>query len=731
MEGASGIGFGLAVRIGTWAASKFPWKKFKESSFFPRSGYKARLRQKLIEMPFLFRDMQLSARDDYVALDVLSITSDGLRAQKDTFADHRGPIAKFEAYRKAFLFADGGYGKTTLFRNIALEVLARRPWQEFLGARGLLPIYVPLKVVQTAADFAIIEAIQASDPYFSGARGLSRIKRLGSKGKLIIFFDGYDEMPYTGGFDHVKRELETLFEKNSMSGALSFGYASVFAESVYWPIYKAIRESRIYLASRREFFEYNPIYGVPEVQTWYVRGLDDRRITLVEKIFSKYRGKTISSSGKKLNAELFLQQLSRASTEIGELSQSPLFLTVMCYIYVTEGASDNSPVFSSGASELVRICIRLLLQDLDEYKSRDFDEATRQAISNRRSAYPDEKLDFLRFFAKKLYEDDQSYFGEAYIIDVAREFFSKECQSGNCEEILRGLNSNDATINIIRQVILSGIFVLVEMRGESRYLDFPHRIFREVLAIDYFLRRPITSFAINTLLGKKYSELALLFVEQSGEAHVIVKELVERISSGAIDGHHVGLFEDVLARLPSKEAEAAVMDLLERLRRGGGFIVPDGAWQYLKRNAENCAYVSQGLSSCLRRRDTIETRMWLVAASRIGCRECEEIILNHTFEAVDQEIMSLVLEGGGISVQTGDRFILDYAEISAQAVSVEQTAKQLYKLFYVGRRDEDRQIFMHWANKHASHQTFAYARSVCDEVLKILKSEPEERNPPL
>lgn len=721
------IGMGDGIRVGTWIASKLPWRKLVTMPLFGKARYKARLKRKLIEMPFLFRDMQLSARDDYVSLDVLTVMDGELRAQSKAFADLRGPVAKFEAYRKAFLFANGGYGKTTLFRNLALEALSRRFWQKFLGARGLLPVYVPLKVVNTAVDFAIMDAIQATDTYFSGARGLRRLRRLGSKGKLIILFDGYDEMPYTGGFDHVKRELETLFEKSSISETMALGYASVFDRSQYAPVYQAIRESRIYLASRREFFEYNPISAPVDVQTWLVRGLDDRRITLVEKIFSKYRAKTVSSSGKILNAELFLQQLSRAESEIVEMSRSPLFLTVMCYVYVTQGASDKSSVFSSGSGDLVRTCIGLLLQDLDEYKSREFDSAARLAISNRRSAYPEEKLAFLEFFAKSLYEDGLSYFGEAYVSDLAREYFGKESRSAFCEEILRGLDTDDATVNIVRQIILSGLFVLVEKRGDSRYLDFPHRKFREVLAVDYFLREFSSSAVIETLIGKKYSELALLFVEQSGAGNLIVNRLVDRIFCRQADGHHGELLVHVLARLSAREAEQAVRGLLGRLRSGEWVAVPDGVWQYLKRTTENCAYIAKGLADSLRCGDAAEVKMWIAAASRVGCSECESILLGHKFDGAQLQQMSFAIESRLIRPQACGDFLERFVELSSSSVPSEHLARQLYRAFVVGRADEERSKFLEWAKSSGANAESQYARLVSKAIEGIEEKEMEAR----
>lgn len=721
----SSIGLGEGFRIGAWIARMLPWRKLREVQVFPKTRYKDRLKRKLIAMPFLFRDMQLSARDDYVVLDVLTAADGELRStQRKAYSDQRGPIAKFEAHRKAFLFADGGYGKTTLFRNLALEALACKPWHRFLGVYGLLPVYVPLKVVQTSEDFAIMDAIQSSDPYFSGPQGLRRLKRLGAKGKLIFLFDGYDEMPYTGGFDHVKRELEALFEKDSTVEKNALGYSSIYERSPkYGQVYRAIRASRIYLASRREFFEYNPVFAPSDVQTWLVRGLDDRRITLVEKIFSKYRSKTVSSSGKVLNAELFLQQLSRADREIVDLSRSPLFLTVMCYIYVTQGASEKSEVFSSGAIELVRICIGLLLKELDEYKSREFDSATRLAISNRRSAYPEEKLAFLEFFAKSLYEDNLSYFGEEYLTEVARNYFRLESQSSSSGEILRGLNFDDATVNIVIQIILSGLFVLVEIRGGEKFLDFPHRKFREVLAIDYFLRNPASSVVINTLIGKKYSELALLFVERSSFGKLIVNELIDRISSNQAESHHPGLFVDLLDRISSAEAESSVRDLLNKLGPGNIFAVPDGAFSYLRRTRDNCGYISKSLIDSFSHGNVIEIKVWLAAASKVGCRECEDALISYRFDKSQHQIISLVIDSGFISFSVGRDLIGKFISISSSILQVDQCVRQVYRAYVVGRNESERSDFVAWARDGAKKAESNYEKSVLVGVADLAERE--------
>jgi hypothetical protein len=57
------------------------------------------------------------------------------------------------------------------------------------------------------------------------------------------------------------------------------------------------------------------------------------------------------------------------------------------------------------------------------------------------------------------------------------------------EDILRNLEASDAR-SFVRQLILQGVFVLVDRNAKQEFFDFPHRRFREVLAVEYFDSAP-------------------------------------------------------------------------------------------------------------------------------------------------------------------------------------------------------------------------------------------------
>lgn len=234
-------GTGFAQKLGVSVVLKI--LRFADPRLlFARTRYKRRLAGKLAEMPFLFKDMSLSARDDYVALDVLTAQSGRDVSSRHVRVDFDGPLGKFRAHPRAVIFGNGGYGKTTLFRNLAIRCLDAGPWRKVLGARGALPIYLPLKVVKTSLQFPIMEALQSTDKYFEGRTGLRRIARLAKAGRLVVFLDGYDEMPYTGGFEHVRRELDYIFEgRYEFARSADLREKNVFELSKFDSAYRALR----------------------------------------------------------------------------------------------------------------------------------------------------------------------------------------------------------------------------------------------------------------------------------------------------------------------------------------------------------------------------------------------------------------------------------------------------------------------------------------------------------
>lgn len=533
-------------------------EKHDHNIWFPLRAYKNRLLARMAEMPFLYKDMKLSAKDDYVEPQMATAVDDLQRSKGNPALDCRIPLSRFHESRRAIVFGEGGFGKTTLFRHIIIRSLQQTRAKKILDGKRLVPVFVALKTVRSSSDFPLIDSICASDPYFEGERGLKRLLRLAKRKRLLLFLDGYDELPHAGGMEHIRRELETIFGKYIESRP------TFFEAEKHGDLYRAIQGCRVYLSSRREFFFYSPFSFGVDVQKWIVKGLDDRRIELVEKIFDNYKQGGVSSTGVDLDPELFMQQLKRAGDDgLRDFSKSPLFLTVMCFVYVSDmRRSGVSSVFDYGARQIIKECIRLLVSELDVAKASGLTGAQKLAVINRRSSYPEEKMDFLGFFSVRLYESGMGVFERGFINSVAGEYFRSVSSSDSKDEISRGLMVSDATVNVVEQIVLSGIFVLVDRGSGVDYFDFPHRRFREVLAVSYFDDPRGAQSLKRSLLDPSYGELLLVYIEQSQYRGVLLQGMMEAVKNGVSSARVGALLVSALGRLPEEEARRNVADFL-------------------------------------------------------------------------------------------------------------------------------------------------------------------------
>jgi hypothetical protein len=477
------------------------------------------LRQNINSMPFIYAGLELDVLQDFVEFDVSSTNVlDPFRQTAKQF-DGRSMRARLEATRRAVLFGAGGYGKTTFFRHTILAVIDGAPSAAFKGRGRPVPIYVPIKAIDPTSRFPILNYVRTRCSYFGGRLGLLRLIRLAERGKLALFVDGYDEMPYTGGQDFVKAELSALFS----APFEHLPFQDIDDETKKF--YEAIRRNRIYLSSRQDFFVTRPLKLSGDVPHWLIAGIGERRITLVQRIFERYKKTERSWAADGLNAELFMQELSAARNDVlSELSRSPLFLTVMCYVYASaiRGGEEGGKVFASRVSDLVISCVQLLLRDIDKEKTRGMPDSERRALMNRRSSYPDQKFNFLRFVAATSYKEKRSVFGQGWLESKATEFFSSIKEPDPGATIAQGVGCGDPAADPLLQLRYCGILILVDRRGGEEQFDFPHRRFRETLAVQSMDNEEGVRFVAERIQDQEFSELALVFIEQSKRyRHVI------------------------------------------------------------------------------------------------------------------------------------------------------------------------------------------------------------------
>ena len=530
------------------------------------------LRTKILDMPFIYKDLEADLTNDFVELEFQSAevgTAGGTSAIAVRIPAHQ----KLKDRPRALIMGGAGIGKTTFLRHSVMELIDSGGISRFFfEGQKLVPFYVPLKALDPTVRFPIVQYLLRNNGLFR-RNGLSRLKALSLKRKVFCVLDGYDEIPlsaYVSGNaeGYVMEELRFIFQPER------FARESARIPAEYKEIYFALQDCRLWLSSRREFYESNalpmdplgylPMQGKPIQRTAAIEiaGIGPRRIELVKRIFEKYRRRN-PKLRELLNEEYFMQDLDRAyDRDLVSLSYSPLFLTVMCYIYARSviDSGDFRVNWASNLRVLIMECINLLLKDLDEEKARDMNPVQRAALVRRRAEFPAEKIDFLRYLAYRLLLTGKAVFTVEFLKAEARKFFESSSESSMKARIVQDLSADGPNApHIANQLIFSGIFVLVDRIASQATYDFPHRRFREVLAAEQLEIIENRSEAIRVFVERPdLAEALYVFYELTSAKDEIVHEVFERISNGRDESRMILLLGNMVSKIGSRHDFAKI-----------------------------------------------------------------------------------------------------------------------------------------------------------------------------
>lgn len=455
--------------------------------------YKSRLAAQLKEMPFIYRDdIPAELVSDFVEVDMLDLDTKSFDRAPQTYGRVSDAADRLRRNRRVLFLGQAGMGKTTYQRYAITQLIADRKSAPFIyPTEYLLPIYVPLKLVDNTQPRPILRHILTRNTLFSysAKRGLARLTRLASRRLLFLFLDGYDEISFgDDGFNYVRAELNLLFGSTPT------------LRSQEDAVYEQLQHCRIWLASRREFFDKHVLTLAPPTEARAdtaaaveLRGIGSHRQALVRNIFDKHR-RSSELLRELLSEEYFISDIDRSlDVDVRKLSANPLFLTVMCYVYVSRVKSErrHDIDWAQSVQNLILSCVRLLLRDLDDEKARELPRAFRDALLRRRSAYPSEKEAFLKYIAATSFADGGSVFTLDTLRNRALGFFNDSdltlgFDATDSSRIGRQLRGEMVGADIILQLVYAGVFVVVGRIEGERVYDFPHRRFREVLAVEYW-----------------------------------------------------------------------------------------------------------------------------------------------------------------------------------------------------------------------------------------------------
>src|SRR6185369_4567515 len=554
----------VIYKIGVSVIAKKIEKHFPDNPLYllarPRLGaYLAELKFTLKAMPFIYRDLQTDVLNDFVDISHQSLDLDSLVERQYTLE----PSIKYSGVelvdrlrnsRRVLFLGSAGIGKSTFQRHSAIKIIERQA--EFINVREKpIPFFISLKLVDNSRPNPILNHLLERTPWLNKKTGLRTLIRLANKQRLFFFLDGYDEIQFTGtsGTNFVRDELNNMMRSDSFSPE-----QFVPKRPTVNDFYNSIANCRIWLTSRKEFFAQHRVkFGAVNrsvgVQALELRGIGDNRLKLIQNIFGRYR--KVSGVAHLFSDRFFLQQIDGAADkELREMSENPLWLTVMCYTYARKviDREDYRIEAASNFYELIMECRNLLLDDLDKYKVRELNEPDQVASNLDRNRYISDKVDFLYYFAAQLFcaeETIKTVFDVYYMEEQVRAYFDKHRGSANRSAILNSL-SDRSDSNFAVQLINSGIFVLVDKIKAKELYDFPHRRFREVFAAEYFNSHGF-SFLVNNLTKEGLSELLYVFFNRSRFQEDILNTLLEAFAQTPHDEYYRTLIANCLKAAPT------------------------------------------------------------------------------------------------------------------------------------------------------------------------------------
>lgn len=562
-----------------------------------RRAHSSQLRQQLARMPFIYRGLESSLRDDYIETKMAPLPLDRLRPLSDDedilpsnqpvgsqdveWLESKAALAMLKDHRRALFIGDAGVGKTTFVSYHILKLLGQSSpllFRSAVQSSSVIPFFVPLKAVPDGSNAPILNYLLMTNIYLGRTtRGLRRLIDHAELGEVFLVLDGYDEIYVPPkGKTRLIEDIEALFEGRIPQSSMSENETA---------FYDNMRSNRIWLTSRRTFYNSNRLgidteFLQEEVNRWLenrvyfvggqrdegafknsanlaiigIRGIVDQR-QLVEKIFTKYKEFYLD-----INVNKFLDFVNIYFEEkVKALSINPLFLTALCYLYVERVVKErlhfSSDIEKRTVRGLVDECVQLLLVDLDKYRVRELDRKLD------RTQYHLEKKAFLSFFAAELYTDPKlattKVFTAKDIERKAKEFFKDNDELVKQIEVKKGL---------VTQIISQGIFVIVDCLEDETTYDFPHRRFREVLAAQCCEDDKYFAHVLDRIGDKDYQEFVLtVFETLPSKEDAIITQI---IACSRAEPQRVDYFATLVAECIQRHSisESSILKLEEWIR---------------------------------------------------------------------------------------------------------------------------------------------------------------------
>lgn len=352
-----------------------------------------------------------------------------------------------------------GSGKTTFLRRIGLEaMLPKRSWSlpvdfdsEYLSKYeyDTLPVYLELRRFRTE-KVDMVNLIQREFSVFGFPDANSFVLSALKKGKLLLLFDGLDEVPkdkLDDVIDHIK-DFTDKYRKNRFITSCRVAFYRT-----YFSRYTDVEVAEFSNPQIKIF-----------VKNWFSSGDYLEAIT----------------------AETFLRELfSTNQSSTLELARTPLLLTFLCLVF------DESQRLPSNRASLYRRALMILLEKWSAEKRVHNDPIYKEF-------HPDLEIEMLANISAQAFEAEQIFFSEEELLALITGYLQGslgEPKSVNSRKALEAIE------------IQQGLIV---QRAEGVY-SFSHLTIQEYLTAYYF-HAPgrIKKMSSNHLYDNRWREIFLL-----------------------------------------------------------------------------------------------------------------------------------------------------------------------------------------------------------------------------
>ena len=376
------------------------------------------------------------------------------------------------ANEKQYLMLLGGpgVGKSTFLRKVGLEALKGNQGN---FAHECIPVFLELK--RFTADQINIEPLITEEFKICGYPDPERMTETALKlGKLLILFDGLDEVPAVnvGNVvskigDFVDRYSQNRFIASCRIAAYTGGFTR-FTEV--------------------EMADFDDTQIEDYIKHWFDSAPDRYRLQLDNEV------KTAAQCWRELN--------SSGHHPTKELARNPLLLTLLCMVY------DNSQNFPRNRASLYEDALNVFLKEWAAEKRVRREESISQYLD-----IADERR-MLSEIAATNFEENRLFFNEEGLIDQIQKFGEGDANTPstfNAPKILETI------------VVDQGLFV-ERFRGSY---SFSHLTFQEYLTANYIIRdtRSIQGLVSKHLHDDQWREVFLLTAGRMHEADLLLTEM--------------------------------------------------------------------------------------------------------------------------------------------------------------------------------------------------------------